>query len=162
MIRGFEKCKWYFPTEMRNNNSSNSNINSNNINSNSSNNMESYYEDNQQFPGQQSSNNSNNGNNLKRPATLELKQPLRKQKFNSSVTGTVLNSPDFQLLKFASPELEKIMTGQLQIPTPTPSILYPQKVSRDITYKLFCGSHSYDLNIQYSGDHRTGGICQRF
>jgi hypothetical protein len=96
-------------------------------------NNSSNFEDNQQMSGQQSSSasNGNGGNSLKRPATLELKQPQRKQKFNSSLTGSVLNSPDFQLLKFASPELEKIMTGQLSIPTPTPSMLYPQKVTTE-------------------------------
>lgn len=74
------------------------------------------------------------GNNLKRPATLELNPgKSRKARFNASVTAPpVLTSPDLQVLKLVSPELEKIIINNAALPTPTPSsILYPTKATTE-------------------------------
>lgn len=102
----------------------------NNINNNS---MESFYEDsNGQYVPATSQAPPNTRNGLKRPATLELNPgKSRKARYNASVTAPpVLTSPDMQVLKLVSPELEKIIINNAALPTPTPSsILYPTKVS---------------------------------
>lgn len=81
------------------------------------------------------------GGAMKRPLTLDLNAKpgatggagsliAKRQRFNSSVNPvpvSILNSPDLQMLKMASPELEKFMTNS-QLPTPTPSLVYPSKV----------------------------------
>lgn len=88
------------------------------------NNMESFYdEENATFSSQ---------NNLKRPLTLDLNgksQTAKRQRFNPSVNSvSVLNSPDLQMLKLASPELEKFIMANNTLQTPTPSLVYPTKV----------------------------------
>lgn len=114
-----------------------------NASTNSNNNIKSTQ---QQFydedsPQQQFNNNNNNSNNnnrqqqltQKRPLTLDLnggKPPNKRQRFNSAVNSvSVLNSPDLQMLKMASPELEKFIMANNTIETPTPSLVYPTKVS---------------------------------
>lgn len=100
--------------------------------------MESLYDDNNaqyvpatsQAPGGA----TNTGNSLKRPATLELNPgKRRKPMYNASVTAPpVLTSPDLQVLKLVSPELEKIIINNAALPTPTPSsILYPTKATTE-------------------------------
>lgn len=98
--------------------------------------MESFYEDNnaQYVPATSQAPTSTPGNNLKRPATLELNPgKSRKARFNASVTAPpVLTSPDLQVLKLVSPELEKIIINNAALPTPTPSsILYPTKATTE-------------------------------
>lgn len=73
--------------------------------------------------------------NMKRPLTLDLNAKptlsggAKRQRFNTSVAPvSVLNSPDLQMLNLASPELEKFMTAS-NLQTPTPSLVYPQRVS---------------------------------
>jgi hypothetical protein len=56
------------------------------------------------------------------------KQQVKKQRFNQSVTTTpaVLNSPDLQMLKLGTPELEKFILSTNGLPTPTPGMTaYP-------------------------------------
>ncbi|KAL9699074.1 hypothetical protein quinque_002515 [Culex quinquefasciatus] len=103
-----------------------------------SNNMESLYDDNnaQYVPAtsQAPAGTTNTGNSLKRPATLELNPgKRRKPMYNASVTAPpVLTSPDLQVLKLVSPELEKIIINNAALPTPTPSsILYPTKATTE-------------------------------
>lgn len=89
------------------------------------NNMESFYdEENATFSSQ---------NNLKRPLTLDLngkQQTMKRSRFNQSVNSvSVLNSPDLQMLKLASPELEKFIMANNTLQTPTPSLVYPTKVN---------------------------------
>ncbi|XP_053674830.1 transcription factor Jra [Anopheles nili] len=111
---------------------------------NNNNTMESFYEDNNaQFvpSATGASGNSNgasagNGNGLKRPATLELNlgaAKARKTRFNASVTmPSVLPSPDMQMLKLVSPELEKIISTNATLPTPTPSaIIFPPSATSE-------------------------------
>ncbi|XP_055630101.1 transcription factor Jra [Toxorhynchites rutilus septentrionalis] len=100
----------------------------------SNNNMESFYEDNNTPQFVPSSNQAPTRNGLKRPATLELNPgKSRKARFNASVTAPpVLTSPDLQVLKLVSPELEKIIINNAALPTPTPSsILYPTKATTE-------------------------------
>lgn len=96
---------------------------------NRTNTMDSFYEEGApQF-------NSVQQNNLKRPLTLDLngaKQQVKKQRFNQSVTTpAVLNSPDLQMLKLGTPELEKFILSTNGLPTPTPGLTAypPTKVS---------------------------------
>lgn len=105
----------------------------NNINSN---NMESsFYEDgNGQYVPATTQAPISAGNSLKRPATLELNPgKSRKARFNASVTAPpVLTSPDLQVLKLVSPELEKIIINNATLPTPTPSsILFSTKATTE-------------------------------
>lgn len=88
------------------------------------NNMESFYdEENATF---------NSQNSLKRPLTLDLngkQQTNKRSRLNPSLnTVSVLNSPDLQMLKLASPELEKFIMATNNMQTPTPSLAYPTKV----------------------------------
>lgn len=104
-------------------------------NINNSNMESSFYEDsNGQYVPATTQAPINTGNNLKRPATLELNPgKSRKARFNASVTAPpVLTSPDLQVLKLVSPELEKIISNNAALPTPTPSsILYPTKATTE-------------------------------
>ncbi|ETN66634.1 jun [Anopheles darlingi] len=107
---------------------------------NNNNGMESFYEDGnvQYVPTTAAIGTAGggNGNGLKRPATLELNPgagKARKTRYNQSVTiPSVLPSPDMQLLKLVSPELDKIITHNAALPTPTPStIIFPPSASAE-------------------------------
>lgn len=95
------------------------------------NNMESLYDE-------QSAKFASGQPNLKRPLTLDLNgkaQMSKRPRFNPSVNSvSVLSSPDMQLLKLASPELEKIIMANNTLQTPTPS-MYPQKVNKSYKTK---------------------------
>lgn len=75
---------------------------------------------------------------MKRPLTLDLNAKIstegdtKRLRFNSSVNAPVpvLNTPDLQILKNASPELEKFMMANPSLQTPTPSLLCPSKVRK--------------------------------
>ncbi|XP_052896454.1 transcription factor Jra [Anopheles moucheti] len=105
---------------------------------NNNNTMESFYEDNnaQFVPSTTNGVTTGNGNGLKRPATLELNLApgkARKTRYNTSVTmPSVLPSPDMQMLKLVSPELEKIISTNATLPTPTPSaIIFPPSATSE-------------------------------
>ncbi|XP_049787945.1 transcription factor Jun [Schistocerca cancellata] len=86
-------------------------------------------------------------NHLKRSLTLDLNSVrsvsnAKRPRFNASVTNgmvggpPVLSSPDLNLLKIGSPELEKLIIAQSGLvttaPTPTPSqILFPPTVTEE-------------------------------
>uniref|UniRef100_A0A182QN88 BZIP domain-containing protein n=1 Tax=Anopheles farauti TaxID=69004 RepID=A0A182QN88_9DIPT len=104
--------------------------------------MESFYEDNNaQFLPATTNGGAvltapGNGNGLKRPATLELNLgpgKARKTRYNASITmPSVLPSPDLQMLKMVSPELEKIISTNATLPTPTPSaIIFPPSATSE-------------------------------
>lgn len=116
---------------------------------NRNNNMESFYEENSQYVATTTAQ-SQPTNNLKRPLTLDLnaatnnnKTQAKKQRFNQSVVGPpVLSTPDIQMLKMATPDLEKfIISNESQLQTPTPSLtMYPTnpiKVNVEINEILF-------------------------
>lgn len=77
-------------------------------------------------------------NQLKRSMTLDLnRSPAKRQKFNPAVTAApVLSSPDLNMLKLGSPELEKLIIAQQNglvttTPTPTTQILFPRTVTEE-------------------------------
>lgn len=118
---------------------------------NPNNNMETFYQENAQFcatttaSSNISNNNNNNNNSIKRPLTLDLntKPPLKRLRLNPSLTtASVLSSPDINMLKMASPELEKFLISNATLQTPTPSsLVFPTKVIivsyNTRTYMLF-------------------------
>ncbi|KFM61105.1 Transcription factor AP-1, partial [Stegodyphus mimosarum] len=74
----------------------------------------------------------NDGKSLKRPATLDLDSgaATKKQKVNA-----LLTSPDLNMLKLGSPELERFIIANLangNLSTPTPSqVLFPKNVTAE-------------------------------
>ncbi|PSN40015.1 Transcription factor AP-1 [Blattella germanica] len=77
-------------------------------------------------------------NQLKRSMTLDLnRSPVKRPKFNAAVTAApVLSSPDLNMLKLGSPELEKLIIAQQNglvttTPTPTTQILFPRTVTEE-------------------------------
>ncbi|PNF33089.1 Transcription factor AP-1 [Cryptotermes secundus] len=79
-------------------------------------------------------------NQLKRSMTLDLnasRGPAKRPKFNAAVTAApVLSSPDLNMLKLGSPELEKLIIAQQNglvttTPTPTTQILFPRTVTEE-------------------------------
>lgn len=103
-------------------------------------NMESFYEENApQLSGQTPATTGGGGGGrtdamatLKRPLTLDLNgkdlHPAKRLRFNNNNnTTSVISTPDLQMLKMLSPELEKIIMNGNPLATPTPSQNYPQK-----------------------------------
>lgn len=97
-------------------------------------NMESFYEENTQLSGQTplltSGGALSNGATMKRPLTLDLNgkdlHPAKRLRFNNN--ASVISTPDLQMLKMVSPELEKFIMNGNPMATPTPGITnYPQK-----------------------------------
>ena len=77
-------------------------------------------------------------NQLKRSMTLDLNRlPAKRPKFNATLTAApVLSSPDLNMLKLGSPELEKLIIAQQNglvttTPTPTTQILFPRTVTEE-------------------------------
>lgn len=70
------------------------------------------------------------GKPQKRPMTLNLESPnsaSKKQRFTA-----ILTSPDLNMLKLATPELEKFIITNAGITTPTPTqILFPKNVTEE-------------------------------
>lgn len=93
-------------------------------------NMESFYEENAAQLSGQTPTITNGGGTMKRPLTLDLGKdlhPAKRLRFNNNTS--VISTPDLQMLKMVSPELEKfIMNGGNPMATPTPGLNnYPQK-----------------------------------
>lgn len=103
----------------------------------------------------------NNMNQMKRNLTLDL-NPMRNQakkmKFNPAVTGApVLSSPDINMLKLASPELERLIMQNGGIPTATPTptqILFPKQVTEE--QELYARGFVEALNGLHSSDSSQG------
>ncbi|KAJ9585630.1 hypothetical protein L9F63_002575 [Diploptera punctata] len=76
-------------------------------------------------------------NQLKRSMTLDLNRgPAKRPKFNTALTAApVLSSPDLNMLKLGSPELEKLIISQNGLvtttPTPTTQLLFPRTVTEE-------------------------------
>lgn len=94
---------------------------------------------------------------LKRPLTLDLNAKLsseggtniKRLRFTGNANGApvpVLSTPDLQILKMASPELEKFMMDNNSLQTPTPSLLCPSKVNKT-TYKYIFRVAIYIMNL---------------
>lgn len=95
--------------------------------------MESFYEENgQQFVATPSSQRATN--NLKRPISLDLNLATnnnnkqtgnKKLRLNQSVIPpAILNSPDLNMLKWGTPDLEKYILSSDPLQTPTPSLMF--------------------------------------
>lgn len=87
--------------------------------------MEMTFYDDSQFRG-----GKNDGKSVKRPVTLDLDSPntaSKKQKFTA-----ILTSPDLNMLKLASPELERLIIANIGMTTPTPTqALFPKNVTEE-------------------------------
>lgn len=98
-----------------------------------SSNMESFYEENgQQFVATTTPSQRVSGN-MKRPISLDLNlatnnnKPTanKKQRCNQlSIPQAILNSPDLNMLKWGTPDLEKYILSSDPLQTPTPSIIF--------------------------------------
>lgn len=65
---------------------------------------------------------------MKRPLTLDLSKdlhPTKRIRFTNN--PSVISTPDLQMLKMVSPELEKFIMNSNPMATPTPGQQYPQK-----------------------------------
>lgn len=89
----------------------------------------------QQFVATTTSSSQRLSNNLKRPASLDLNFSInnqnkqsggKKQLCNqSAIPQAILNSPDLNMLKWGTPDLEKYILSNDPMQTPTPSLLFP-------------------------------------
>ncbi|XP_021915872.1 transcription factor AP-1 [Zootermopsis nevadensis] len=107
-------------------------------------------------------------NQLKRSMTLDLnasRGPAKRPKFNAAVTAApVLSSPDLNMLKLGSPELEKLIIAQqngLVTTTPTPTqILFPRTVTEE--QEMYARGFVDALNELHTSDSSqmssTGGL----
>lgn len=107
-----------------------------------------------------------NMNQMKRNLTLDLnpaRNQAKKMKFNPAVNAApVLSSPDLNMLKLCSPELEKMIiqnglaTGAT--PTPTTQILFPKTVTEE--QELYARGFVEALTVLQNGDSSQGVIHQ--
>lgn len=96
---------------------------------NRNNNMEQFYEENGQYvPTTTQSNRVTN--NLKRPISLDLnlaannnKQTGKKQR-NQNMIPSMIGSPELNMLKWGTPDLEKFIMSNDPLQTPTPSLMF--------------------------------------
>uniref|UniRef100_A0A0V0G7D7 Putative transcriptional activator of the jun family n=2 Tax=Triatominae TaxID=70999 RepID=A0A0V0G7D7_TRIDM len=102
---------------------------------------------------------------LKRTMTLDLNPKGNKRaKLNSSVTAQpVLSSPDLNMLKLGSPELEKLIIDQhngLVTTTSTPTqILFPKNVTEE--QEIYVKGFVDALNELHHSDSSQGGNHER-
>lgn len=94
---------------------------------NRNNNMEPFY-DGQYVPTTAQSRSVTN--NLKRPISLDLdlatsnKQTGKKQRNQSVIPQAILGSPELNMLKWGTPDLEKFIMSSDPLQTPTPSLVF--------------------------------------
>lgn len=101
-------------------------------------------------------------NHLKRNMTLDLSGSPKRPKLLTPVTAPpVLSSPDLNLLKLASPELEKLIIDPSSlVSTPTPTqILFPRHVTEE--QESYARGFVDALNeLHHSGDSSQGNSSQ--
>lgn len=81
------------------------------------------------FNNKDSNNGSNdkpNDNMMKRPLTLDLNKKI----VNNNNGPPVLSTPDVNLCKLGSPELENFILNTNTLETPTPSAIFPSSKVR--------------------------------
>lgn len=107
----------------------------------------------------------NDMNQMKRNLTLDLntnKNQAKKMRFNPAVTAApVLSSPDLNMLKLASPELEKLIIQNglvTSTPTPTTQILFPKTVTEE--QEMYARGFVEALNVLHNSDSSQGGLQQ--
>lgn len=102
-----------------------------------------------------------NMNQMKRTLTLDLnpaRNQVKKMKFNSAVNAApVLSSPDLNMLKLGSPELEKLIIQNGLVtgtPTPTTQILFPKTVTEE--QELYARGFVEALSVLHNSDSSQG------
>lgn len=105
----------------------------------------------------------NDMNQMKRSLTLDLnpRNQAKKMKFNPAVTAApVLSSPDLNMLKLGSPEIEKfIIQNGLVTQTPTPTqILFPKTVTEE--QEQYARGFVEALSVLHNSDSSQGGLVQ--
>lgn len=106
----------------------------------------------------------NDMNQMKRNLTLDLnpaRNQAKKMKFNPGMNiAPVLSSPDLNMLKLGSPELEKlIIQNGLVTTTPTPTqILFPKAVTEE--QELYVKGFVEALSVLHNSDSSQGGLHQ--
>lgn len=96
--------------------------------------------------------------NMKRNLTLDLNQ----KKLTIPTTSGLLSSPDLNLLKVDTPELESMILANGIGQTPTPSLLFPRAVTAE--QEKFAGgfvealSHLHNSNSQQGSDSNSSTI----
>lgn len=103
---------------------------------NRNNNMEQFYEENGQYVP--TTTQSRIANNLKRPASLDLnlainKQTGKRQRNQSAVPQAILGSPELNMLKWGTPDLEKFIMSSDPLQTPTPSLMFAANPIKEVT-----------------------------
>lgn len=105
----------------------------------------------------------NNVSHLKRTLTLDLNngrsQGLKRPKFGGAMSGApVLSSPDINMLKLATPELEKFIIAQNSIATPTPTtqILFPPEPTEE--QEMYARGFVDALNELHHSDSSQGAL----
>ncbi|KAJ2948251.1 hypothetical protein O0L34_g7479 [Tuta absoluta] len=97
--------------------------------------------------------------NLKRSLTLDL--DFGRGGKRARVGAPVLSSPDLQLLKLASPELEKliIQNGMITTATPTPGapVLFPAAAQPTEEQEMYARPFVEALDMLHSGHSGAGG-----
>lgn len=107
----------------------------------------------------------NDMNQMKRNLTLDLntnRNQAKRMKFNPAVTAApVLSSPDLNMLKLASPELEKLIIQNglvTSTPTPTTQILFPKTVTEE--QEMYARGFVEALSVLHNSDSSQGGLQQ--
>ncbi|XP_072383085.1 transcription factor Jun [Diabrotica undecimpunctata] len=96
--------------------------------------------------------------NMKKNLTLDLNQ----KKLSLPTTSGLLSSPDLNLLKVDTPELESMILANGMTNTPTPSLLFPRAVTAE--QEKFAGgfvealSHLHNSNSQQGSDSNSSTI----
>lgn len=105
----------------------------------------------------------NDMNQMKRSMTLDLnpaRNQAKKMKFNQPMNGApVLSSPDINMLKLASPELEKLIIQNglvTSTPTPTTQILFPRTVTEE--QEMYARGFVEALNGLHNSDSSQSGL----
>ncbi|GBN09793.1 Transcription factor AP-1 [Araneus ventricosus] len=115
-----------------------------------------FYDDNMFRP------NKNEGKSLKRPVTLNLESPdsaAKRQRFAS-----ILTSPDLQMLKLESPELERLILSNGNItttPTPTQFLFSKNATEEQEQYARGFLDALNQLHHQTQFEMSTGGLITR-
>lgn len=107
----------------------------------------------------------NDMDQMKRSFTLDLnpaRNQAKKMKFNPvNSAAPVLSSPDINMLKLASPELEKIIMQNgivSSTPTPTTQILFPKTVTEE--QEMYARGFVEALNVLHNNDSSQGSLQQ--
>lgn len=96
---------------------------------NRNNNMEQFYEENGQYVP--TTTQSRAVGNVKRPISLDLnlatnnnKSTGKKLRNQSVIPQAILGSPELNMLKWGTPDLEKFIMSSDPLQTPTPSLMF--------------------------------------